>query len=216
MATLFQKTPHDACQNISDKSIECGRHLVSNKQAKDFKCLKEEESSAINETILKEIAGSSRDNHWLPSYSASTIESAADVLLVGDFIEPRPTLFPGVDFRGEGPLRYPDGPVYCKSSWFNANPVMHLLKARLELAKIKSIYAETLKRHDISLSEFHDDLIGAPYHSRNFLFLASQSRKPIWPTHSITRSLRVTPILTRHCLGGAFGENLRRWVGGCL
>jgi hypothetical protein len=112
MGTLFQKTPHDVSPNISDKSIECGRHLASNKQAIDFKCLKEEEYSAINETILKEIAGCARDNHWLPSYSASTIESAADVLFVGDFIKPRPTLFPGVDFRGEGPLRYPDGPVY--------------------------------------------------------------------------------------------------------
>jgi hypothetical protein len=99
MGTLFQKTPHDVSQNISDKSIEWGRHLASNKQAIDFKCLKEEEYSAINETILKEIAGSSRDNHWLPSYSASTIESAAGVLLVGDFIELRLPYFRALRFQ---------------------------------------------------------------------------------------------------------------------
>jgi hypothetical protein len=53
-----QKKPNEVSQNISNRSIECDRHLASNKQALDFKCLKEEEYSAINETILKKIAGS--------------------------------------------------------------------------------------------------------------------------------------------------------------
>ena len=139
------------------------------KETVDFKCLKEEEYSAINETIQKEIVGADRDNNWLPSYSASYIESANDIFIAGDFIEPRLPYFRTLIFPGGGPLRYPDCPVYWKSSWFNRNPIKHLLKARIELAKIKSIYTETLKRHGISLPDFEEDLIGAPYHSREFL-----------------------------------------------
>ena len=144
------------------------------KETIDFKCLKEEEYSAINETIQKEIVGADRDSNWLPSYSASYIESANDMFLVGDFIEPRLPYFRALIFPGGGPLRYPDCPAYWKSSWYNKNPIKHLLKARIELAKIKSIYTETLKRHGIeSLPDFKEDLIGAPYHSREFLLFGN-------------------------------------------
>jgi putative sugar O-methyltransferase len=135
----------------------------------DFKCLKEEQYNAINETIRDEIGSAGEANTWLPSYSASYIESANDVFLVGDFIEPRLPSFRTLIFPGGGPLRYPDCPVYWKSSWFNKNPVKHLLNARIELAKIRSIYTQTLKRHGLSLPDFEEDLIGAPYHSRKFL-----------------------------------------------
>jgi putative sugar O-methyltransferase len=146
------------------------------KEKIDFKFLKEEEYRAINETIQKEIIGADRHNNWLPSYSASRIESAHDMFLVGESIEPRLPYFRTLIYPGEGPLRYPDCPVHWKSSWFNRNPITHLLKARIELAKIKSIYTETLKRHGIeSLPDFKEDLIGAPYHSREFLLFG----KPI-------------------------------------
>ena len=168
MRTVLQKLPGDLYQNISSKSIDCDRHLKSNETI-DFKCLKEQEYSAINERIHKEIVGADQDNNWLPSYSASYIESANDIVLSGDFIEPRLPYFRTLIFPGGGPLRYPDCPVYWKSSWFNGNPIKHLLKARMELAKIKSIFTETLKRHGISLPDFDEDLIGAPYHSREFL-----------------------------------------------
>ena len=144
------------------------------KETIDFTFLNEEEYSAINEAIQKEIVGADRDNNWLPSYSASYVESANDMFLVGDFIEPRLPYFRALIFPGGGPLRYPDCPAYWKSSWYNKNPVKHLLKARIELAKIKSIYAETLKRHGIaSLPDFKEDLIGAPYHSRKFLLFGN-------------------------------------------
>ena len=141
----------------------------------DFKFLKEEEYRVINETIKKEIVSADRDNNWLPSYSASYLESANDMFLAGDFIEPRLPYFRTLILPGEGPLRYPDGPVYWEPSWFNKNPIKHLLKARVKLAKIKFIYTKTLKRHGISLPNFKEDLIGAPYHSREFLFFG----KPI-------------------------------------
>jgi len=141
----------------------------------DFKCLKEEQYNVINETIRDEIGSAGQDNSWLPSYSASYIESANDVFLVGDFIEPRLPSFRALIFPGGGPLRYPDCPVYWKSSWFNRNPIKHLLKARIELAKIRSIYTQTLKRHGVSLPDFEEDLIGAPFHSRKFLLFG----KPI-------------------------------------
>ena len=70
------------------------------KETIDFTFLNEEEYSAINEAIQKEIVGADRDNNWLPSYSASYVESANDMFLVGDFIEPRLPYFRALIFPG--------------------------------------------------------------------------------------------------------------------
>jgi putative sugar O-methyltransferase len=167
--------------NTGDAAAQCGHQaLPSNstvmKEIIDFKFLEEEEYRAINEAIQKEIIGADPKNNWLPSYSASYVESANDMFLVGEFIEPRLPYFRALIFPGGGPLRYPDCPAYWQPSWFNRNPIKHLLKARIALAKIRSLYTETLKRHGIeSLPHFEEDLIGAPYHSSEFLLFG----KPI-------------------------------------
>lgn len=144
-------------------------------EAFDFACLKEEQYEEINRTIQREVESADAQRNWIPSYSASYIESSNDLLLAPEYLEPRLQFFRSMILASGGPLRWPDCASFRHHSWFSMDPFKHLVRARLELTRIRKIYLATLRKLSAPWPVFEEDMIGTPYHSRRFLLFG----KPI-------------------------------------
>ena len=119
---------------------------------------------SINNRIRSEVEANNQESSWLPSY----VEQQTQLYLHPDYLEPRLPYFRTMLLQG-GPIAWPD----CQAvnyGWYSTNPLGHQLRAFRVMRGYRANFRSILRKLHCPITDFDEDLIGYPYHTRKLLF----------------------------------------------
>lgn len=161
----------------------------------------------INRRIQEEQQRVDPERHWLPS----PVEQILPLTLYYEYLVPRLPYFRSMLLEG-GPVVYPDAQSTNDHSWYSIDPAVHILRARRQLSRQRQLQQAVVQRAGGRWVDFDEDLIGWPYHSRQWVLwgrpeTSASLHKSLYYS-LLSQLVDLSKVSTVLDIGGGFGSLL--------